>query len=323
MKDLSSYRLFIFGDEHTLRKWLVPDQFFPQAPNKWDLLPGVRERLTDGTFDWQRRHIFAVVSNQPGISVDCPTEPVALHMLISTVAVATGVYPRSRAIQICPHLVDEQCECRLPAPGMLKVLMDAFHASPDETVMIGSTGRERDAACAVGVAFVDAWEFFGWGEPGEIELLADLTREQIVAGANQLGRKGMNFASMLERSFRESFTTEGPFHPDWQSPAYGAPRFPLRMINFPKPSPHHYHINPLIGARPEPDATSEDIDPEAATHLLAGRQLAQAILRCQMRNQTGTCDSSMKRVEDDTTAPQEIVGPQALLEEAADGPVEK
>lgn len=164
--DLSSYRLFVFDADGTLRRCLIDGQPCPNKPGEWDLLPGVHDRLTDGTFDWRGRHIFAIASNQAGISLDYLTEPVALHMLIATAAAATDVYPRPRAIEFCPHLPSDGCECRKPAPGMLKALMEAFHASPDETIMIGDMESDRQAAHAAGVAFMEAWAFFGWDEPG-------------------------------------------------------------------------------------------------------------------------------------------------------------
>lgn len=365
MKDLSSYRLYIFGADDTLRRCLVPGQPSPYAPGEWELLPGVRDRLTDGTFDWQERHIFAIASNQPGISIDMLTETTALQMLISTSAAATGVYPRSGSIEFCHHFLPEEgCGCQMPRPGMLTTLMRRFRAQPDETIMIGFQQNECEAAHAAGIDFMDAWTFFGWktlpvASPGDVtpqprtfvfgyekkpwldfkhfdgqmlqsqgtylllpsdmsllylesatapsegrepdfvlygEIPSSLQGKSVESLAltrtgNQLGRRGMN-------ALRDAMARAG-LKPDFIT-----------------------YDDPPSGDS-APDATSEDLDPEAANHLFAGRQLAQAILRCQMREQACTRDSSMQRVEDDTAAPQEIVDWQALLEEVADGPVEK
>lgn len=58
-------------------------------------------------------------------------------------------------------------EWRKPAPGMLLAAMNAAGTTPDKTLMVGDSTEDALAAEAAGCTFMDAAEYFGWGElPG-------------------------------------------------------------------------------------------------------------------------------------------------------------
>lgn len=50
---------------------------------------------------------------------------------------------------------------RKPAPGMLLEAMRLFDAKPEDTLMVGDSNEDRDAADAAGCGFVWADDFFG------------------------------------------------------------------------------------------------------------------------------------------------------------------
>lgn len=65
------YKLIILDADGTLRRTTVPGLPCPNAPDEWELIPGVRERLAE--IDWTTTH-FAIVSNQGGVALGYLTE---------------------------------------------------------------------------------------------------------------------------------------------------------------------------------------------------------------------------------------------------------
>ena len=59
---------------------------------------------------------------------------------------------RLEAIYICPHGPDDGCDCRKPAPGMVKIAMRDLGFGPDQAVFIGDSDADMGAAAAAGVA---------------------------------------------------------------------------------------------------------------------------------------------------------------------------
>jgi len=58
------------------------------------------------------------------------------------------------AIYVCPHGPDDGCDCRKPAPGMVKRAMRDLGFGPNEAVLIGDSDADMGAAAAAGVAGV-------------------------------------------------------------------------------------------------------------------------------------------------------------------------
>jgi len=53
-------------------------------------------------------------------------------------------------IRHCPHLPDDGCDCRKPEPGMLIELMTALEVAPSDTVFVGDSLKDVQAALAAG-----------------------------------------------------------------------------------------------------------------------------------------------------------------------------
>jgi D-glycero-D-manno-heptose 1,7-bisphosphate phosphatase len=49
---------------------------------------------------------------------------------------------------LCPHTPEDHCACRKPKPGMLQSIMRQYKISPTNTVMIGDSFRDLEAAWA-------------------------------------------------------------------------------------------------------------------------------------------------------------------------------
>ena len=52
------------------------------------------------------------------------------------------------AIFCCVHGPDDQCDCRKPAPGLLKRAMTELHHAPEQTTFVGDSLRDMQAAMA-------------------------------------------------------------------------------------------------------------------------------------------------------------------------------
>ncbi len=58
---------------------------------------------------------------------------------------------RLKAIYFCPHGPDDGCDCRKPAPGMVKKAMRDLGFRPEEVVVVGDSDADMAAAAAAGV----------------------------------------------------------------------------------------------------------------------------------------------------------------------------
>jgi HAD superfamily hydrolase (TIGR01662 family) len=56
------------------------------------------------------------------------------------------------AIYLCPHAAPDGCDCRKPAPGMVKLACADLGVDPSRTVLIGDIGSDVDAAAAAGAS---------------------------------------------------------------------------------------------------------------------------------------------------------------------------
>jgi D-glycero-D-manno-heptose 1,7-bisphosphate phosphatase len=88
-------------------------------------------------------------------------ENTAYQLLKDMVVEATGYFPPVGSIVICPHGVNDGCNCRKPAPGMLQKIMRYWGCSPKDTLYVGDMESDRQAAINAGCDFQWASEFFG------------------------------------------------------------------------------------------------------------------------------------------------------------------
>lgn len=58
---------------------------------------------------------------------------------------------------------------RKPAPGMLQYAMRLKEVLPAQTLMVGDSAEDQQAAAAAGCDFLWAWEFFGRPAPEKDE----------------------------------------------------------------------------------------------------------------------------------------------------------
>jgi HAD superfamily hydrolase (TIGR01662 family) len=92
----------------------------------------------------------AVVSNQSGIGSGRITM-AQVEAVNARVEELLGPFDLWR---YCPHARDEGCDCRKPAPGMLKDVTTTLGVTPDRSVLVGDIGTDVEAARAAGAAAV-------------------------------------------------------------------------------------------------------------------------------------------------------------------------
>jgi HAD superfamily hydrolase (TIGR01662 family) len=159
---LDDFRLIICDADDTLRRTMVPGQPCPHGPGEWELLPNVRSVL--GRLRWHDPDgpRLGIASNQDHVGYGHLSFESARALLRDVAVAATGFAPPDAALQLCPHVLEIECACRKPRPGMLLRIMRYYGAAPGETVLVGNAATDQRAAEAAGVAFAPAAEVFGW-----------------------------------------------------------------------------------------------------------------------------------------------------------------
>jgi D-glycero-D-manno-heptose 1,7-bisphosphate phosphatase len=114
----------------------------------FELLPGVPEALK---LLANQEYALIVVTNQSGIGRGYFTEQdyyrtaARMHEVLGV----TGI--RLDAVLHCPHLPEEGCACRKPAPGMIFTGLAAVGADASRSVMFGDKSSDLAAGRAAGL----------------------------------------------------------------------------------------------------------------------------------------------------------------------------
>lgn len=153
-------KLYIFDADGTLRRTTVQGQPCPNGPGEWELIPGVRERLSEIEWGAGGAH-FGIATNQGGIGLGYLRFETAERLIVEMVESAFGMRPPAGSIEICPHAPHLNCPCRKPNPLMLTRLMRRFKAHERETLFVGDMDVDEEAARRAGANFMWAREFFG------------------------------------------------------------------------------------------------------------------------------------------------------------------
>jgi len=120
---------------------------FIKSPDEWRPIEGSLEAiaiLSNAGFD------VAVASNQSGVARKLIDLPVlqAIHRKMHQAAREAG--GDIGKIVFCPHLPDDGCDCRKPAPGLLRALGRQYGVPLTGVPMIGDSVRDIEATLAVG-----------------------------------------------------------------------------------------------------------------------------------------------------------------------------
>ena len=125
----------------------VDDQDYVTSADDWSPLPGALEavaRLNEA--GWR----VVVATNQSGLGrglFDVATLN-AVHSKMYKMMAAVGA--RVEAVFFCPHTIDDACDCRKPAPGLVSRIGERFGVPLTKVPVAGNTVRHMQAAHAAG-----------------------------------------------------------------------------------------------------------------------------------------------------------------------------
>jgi D-glycero-D-manno-heptose 1,7-bisphosphate phosphatase len=115
-------------------------------------------RFIPGVIDWIRLFnaldlLVIVITNQRGVALELITEEALnnLHSRMTEELVAAGA--QIDDIFCCIH--DENtCECRKPQPGLILEAAQKWNIDLSQSIFIGDSDTDREAALRAGVRFV-------------------------------------------------------------------------------------------------------------------------------------------------------------------------
>jgi histidinol-phosphate phosphatase family protein len=121
-----------------------------QYITKWDefqWLPGAKKaiRLLN-----EAKYRVVVVSNQAGIARGMMSETDLNNIHSEMVKELADEGASLEKIYVCPHGLDDHCECRKPKPGMLFAVQRDFHIDLTKTIFIGDDERDVQAGNSAG-----------------------------------------------------------------------------------------------------------------------------------------------------------------------------
>lgn len=149
--------LYIFDKDLTLVEGLKGHA--ASSLDEQPLLPNVSETCAELR---SQGHKLAVASNQGGVAFGVISEETA-RLLVSDAAEKIGAidfefcchHPKGK---VAPY--NHECPDRKPGPGMLITLMNRLGFTPEDTIFIGDSEADCQAAEAAGVKFIHADTFF-------------------------------------------------------------------------------------------------------------------------------------------------------------------
>jgi D-glycero-D-manno-heptose 1,7-bisphosphate phosphatase len=127
----------------------APDHGYILRPEDFEWLPGSLEALVMLSTLGVR---ISVASNQSGVGRGLMTAE-ALDQVMGTMRQqARAAGGRIDAVYVCPHSPTDHCDCRKPAPGLIRQAVSASGIAATDTLLVGDDVRDVEAASAAGVA---------------------------------------------------------------------------------------------------------------------------------------------------------------------------
>jgi D-glycero-D-manno-heptose 1,7-bisphosphate phosphatase len=126
------------------------DQFI-KSPDEWQPIEGSLEAIALLN---KQGYQVAVISNQSGLARGLfnLTTLQQIHAKMLQMVEAQG--GKITAIYFCPHGPDDQCNCRKPKPGMLETFASEYGVDIQNTVLVGDSIVDMQAAQAAGAQFM-------------------------------------------------------------------------------------------------------------------------------------------------------------------------
>ena len=119
---------------------------FIKSPDEWRPIPGSLETIARLT---KAGYILAIASNQSGVGrgyFSLETLNAINKKMLNAIEKQGGYIS---ALVFCPHLPDDNCDCRKPKPGLLHQIGQKLKVSLDQALVIGDSLRDIQAGLAV------------------------------------------------------------------------------------------------------------------------------------------------------------------------------
>jgi D-glycero-D-manno-heptose 1,7-bisphosphate phosphatase len=118
-----------------------------KSPGDWRPIPGSLEAIADLN---QAGYRVIIATNQPGLARGLFDINAlnAIHRKLHDELERAGGHVD--AIFFCPHRPRDNCDCRMPKPGLLRQISERFYCDLSEVPVIGDSKRHLVAARAVG-----------------------------------------------------------------------------------------------------------------------------------------------------------------------------
>jgi D-glycero-D-manno-heptose 1,7-bisphosphate phosphatase len=120
---------------------------YVKSTAEWQAIPGSLEAIAQLN---AAGHSVVVATNQSGVGRGFYTLETLHAIHEKMLSELTAVGGKIDHIYYCPHHPDEGCACRKPEPGMLLQAMSDFNAPCSETIFVGDSTRDIEAARAAG-----------------------------------------------------------------------------------------------------------------------------------------------------------------------------
>ncbi|KAB7575699.1 D-glycero-beta-D-manno-heptose 1,7-bisphosphate 7-phosphatase [Verminephrobacter eiseniae] len=137
-------KLAILDRDGTLNP--LGDDYITSA-DEWTAVPGALEAIA--RLNHAGWHVV-VATNQPGLGRGL-FDVVALHAIHAKMhRQQAALGGRIDAVFYCPHALDEDCNCRKPAPGLLEQICERYGVEPHDVQVVGNCAAHLQAGAALG-----------------------------------------------------------------------------------------------------------------------------------------------------------------------------
>jgi len=119
-----------------------------KSRSEFDFIPGSLEAIRDLTVNG---FTAIVITNQSALArrLVSPAELDAMHAMMCRVVAEVG--GNIADVFFCPHMPDEGCTCRKPAPGLIDKARQKYRIDLADSIMVGDSAKDiacgRNAGC--------------------------------------------------------------------------------------------------------------------------------------------------------------------------------
>lgn len=130
-------KILFLDRDGVINKKAPPHQHIT-TPDDFIILPNVKEALL---YAKAKGYKIIVITNQRSV-------PKEIYDMIHTKMLTN--LPEIEDIFVCPH-EDGECDCRKPLPGLFYQAANKYDVDKEQSLMIGDSQSDLDAATAYGV----------------------------------------------------------------------------------------------------------------------------------------------------------------------------